>query len=175
LIVEAFSTRRPTPGNINISFQQFFHNQPSTNGEFPMRIRSISTTCFLALAAAALLAAGCSKPAGNGSGSVAQAPADDRTDDAHEEEGHDHEGEGEEDSGHNFKGRDWCAEHGVPESDCSMCNSKVAAKFKEKGDWCEEHDRADSQCFICHPEHQEKFAKLYRTKYGEDPPPVEVE
>src|SRR5262245_34593868 len=69
----------------------------------------------------------------------------------------------------------WCAEHGVPENDCALCSSKVAAEFKKKGDWCKEHDRPDSQCFICHPEHKEKFAAQYRAKYGKEPPPTEDE
>src|SRR5215217_5437588 len=45
----------------------------------------------------------------------------------------------------------WCAEHGIPEHECSMCSAKVEKKCKEKGDWCEKHDRAKSQCFICDP------------------------
>ena len=68
----------------------------------------------------------------------------------------------------------WCAEHGVPEAECSICNSKVAAKCKEKGDWCEEHQRAESQCFLCDPSRAEKFAKLYEAKFGKAPPkPIE--
>jgi len=64
----------------------------------------------------------------------------------------------------------WCAEHGVPEEDCSICSSQVAAKFKAKGDWCEEHNRAESQCFECDPSRTEKFTKLYVAKFGEQPP-----
>ena len=64
----------------------------------------------------------------------------------------------------------WCTEHGIPEEDCSMCSSKAAAKFKEKGDWCEKHSRAKSQCFICDPLRAEKYAKLYEAKFGEKPP-----
>jgi len=64
----------------------------------------------------------------------------------------------------------WCAEHGVPESECSICSSKVAAAFKAKGDWCEEHQRAESQCFLCSPSRAEKFKKLYVAKYGKEPP-----
>ena len=69
----------------------------------------------------------------------------------------------------------WCGEHGVPEGECSMCNSKVAAAFKAKGDWCDEHDRAKSQCFICYPKLQEKFAAQYRAKEGKEPPAIEEE
>ena len=69
----------------------------------------------------------------------------------------------------------WCAEHGVPEDICGQCSAKAAADCKKKGDWCEEHDRPDSQCFIHHPELKEKFAALYRTKYGKEPPALEDE
>ena len=69
----------------------------------------------------------------------------------------------------------WCAEHGVPEAECSQCNAKVAADFKKKGDWCEEHDRAKSQCFQCDPKLKEKYAALYRAKEGKEPPPSEEE
>ncbi len=64
----------------------------------------------------------------------------------------------------------WCEEHGVPEAECSMCNSKVAAAFKKKGDWCEKHDRAKSQCFLCDPSLKERYAAVYRAKYGKEPP-----
>jgi hypothetical protein len=69
----------------------------------------------------------------------------------------------------------WCAEHGIPEEECSICNMKVAEQFKKKGDWCEQHDRAESQCFICNPSLKEKFAAKYRAKYGKEPPPSEGE
>ena len=62
----------------------------------------------------------------------------------------------------------WCAEHGVPEKECSMCGA--AEKYKAKGDWCEEHNRAESQCFKCDPSRAEKFAKLYEAKFGQKPP-----
>jgi hypothetical protein len=69
----------------------------------------------------------------------------------------------------------WCREHGIPEHDCAQCDAKVASEYKKKGDWCKEHDRPESQCFICHPELKEKFAALYRTRYGKEPPPMEDE
>lgn len=69
----------------------------------------------------------------------------------------------------------WCAEHGIPEEECSMCSTKVAKACKANGDWCEKHDRAKSQCFICDPTLKEKFAAKYRAKYGKEPPPVEEE
>jgi hypothetical protein len=67
----------------------------------------------------------------------------------------------------------WCDEHGVPEAECSMCDAKAAKAFKAKGDWCKEHDRAKSQCFICEPVLREKYAALYKAKYGKEPPPPE--
>lgn len=69
----------------------------------------------------------------------------------------------------------WCAEHGIPEDDCALCNSKVAAEYKKKGDWCKEHDRPESQCFLCDPKRAEKFAAQYRAKYGKEPPPIDPE
>ena len=68
----------------------------------------------------------------------------------------------------------WCAEHGIPEEECSMCSTKAAEKFEKDDDWCKKHDRADSQCFICHPERKEFYAAKYRAKFGKEPPkPVE--
>jgi hypothetical protein len=69
----------------------------------------------------------------------------------------------------------WCAEHGMPEKECSMCQDEVAKSCKAKGDWCEKHDRAKSQCFKCDPALREKFAARYRAKYGKEPPPIEEE
>lgn len=69
----------------------------------------------------------------------------------------------------------WCAEHGVPEEECSLCSDKVAKECKARGDWCEKHDRARSQCFLCEPALKEKFAARYRAKYGKEPPPVAEE
>jgi hypothetical protein len=62
----------------------------------------------------------------------------------------------------------WCAAHGVPEEECSMCGA--AEKYKAKGDWCEEHNRAESQCFICNPDRAEKYVALYEAKFGTKPP-----
>jgi hypothetical protein len=72
-------------------------------------------------------------------------------------------------AGHSHEGW-WCSEHGVPEGECGLCNSKLAAAFQKKGDWCQEHDRPDSQCFKCHPELEAKFAAQYEAKYGKAPP-----
>lgn len=69
----------------------------------------------------------------------------------------------------------WCAEHGIPEAECSMCSAKLARECKAKGDWCDKHDRAKSQCFLCDPKLKEKYAAVYRAKYGTEPPPTEDE
>ncbi len=76
---------------------------------------------------------------------------------------------------HNYKGRDWCTEHGMPESICVQCNEKLAKGYKDKGDWCKEHEVPESQCFQCNPKLKEKFAKGYKDKFGEDPPPMEAD
>jgi hypothetical protein len=69
----------------------------------------------------------------------------------------------------------WCAEHGIPEEECSMCSAKVEKSCKAKGDWCEKHNRALSQCFICNPRRKEFYAAKYRARYGKEPPPIEDE
>ena len=66
----------------------------------------------------------------------------------------------------------WCIDHGIPEHECSMCQSKVAKECKAKGDWCDTHDRAKSQCFVCDPSLKEKFAAKYRAKFNAEPPPI---
>lgn len=86
------------------------------------------------------------------------------------EGGHDHDGdEGAE------HGEWWCDEHGVPEEECTQCDSSLAAAFKKKGDWCEKHDRPNSHCFVCKPELADKFAARYEAKYGKKPPAIEPE
>jgi hypothetical protein len=47
---------------------------------------------------------------------------------------------------------DWCAEHAVPESQCTRCNPDLIAAFKATGDWCEEHGLPESQCLKCNPD-----------------------
>ena len=46
---------------------------------------------------------------------------------------------------------DWCGEHEVPESQCTLCHPELAAAFKATGDWCEEHSLPKSQCRKCNP------------------------
>lgn len=86
----------------------------------------------------------------------------------HGEHGHSHEKGGHE------HGAWWCDEHGVPEAECALCDSKIAAAFKKKGDWCKDHDRPDSQCFLCHPEKLEEYAAKYEARYGKKPPKPEL-
>src|SRR5438045_9010484 len=100
---------------------------------------------------AAITLAGCGKTTGKAT------PAENPPANQISGEGHSHEGW-------------WCDEHGVPESVCAQCSSKLAADFKANGDWCQQHDRPESQCFICHPELEGKFADQYEAKYGKKPP-----
>ena len=125
-----------------------------------MRFKFWQVGSLLSLAAFAVVLSGCSQ-ADNKSGQtkekdtkgkVAEAKHDDK--------------KGDTKAGHDW----WCDEHGVPEAECSMCNAKVAAELKKKGDWCEKHDRAKSQCFICDPKLKDKYAAVYRAKYGKEPP-----
>ena len=118
--------------------------------------------------------AGCGQPSASPSKATANSEHQDRTghvdgDEHHDGDGHDHA------KGEHTHGEWWCAEHGVPEEVCALCDSKLAADFQKKGDWCKEHDRPDSQCFICHPELETKFAAQYEAKYGKKPPKPHVE
>jgi hypothetical protein len=103
-----------------------------------------------------------------GCGPAAEAPTSDNaatTETGGDEHGNQHAGDA-----HSEHGGWWCGEHGVPESECGLCDSKLAAEFQRKGDWCDEHARPDSQCFECHPELEARFAARYEAKYGEAPP-----
>jgi hypothetical protein len=63
----------------------------------------------------------------------------------------------------------WCREHGIPEHECLMC-LHGEDEMKKKGDWCETHEYVKSQCFACNPKLRERYAALYRDKYGKEPP-----
>ena len=118
-----------------------------------MRISSINRLSTLALITSlAILTIGCGKKADDAGAGDEQTQTS-----AASDEGDDHSGW-------------WCAEHGVPEEDCSLCSADAAARFKEKGDWCEQHNRAESQCFECDASRADKFAKLYEAKFGHAPP-----
>ena len=58
------------------------------------------------------------------------------------------------------RSKGWCAEHGVPESVCTRCNSSLVAKFKKGQDWCAEHGLPESQCTNCNPAAREQWAAL---------------
>lgn len=67
---------------------------------------------------------------------------------------------------HKTEVADWCPEHGVPESICTRCNTKLVAEFQAKGDWCKAHELPESQCFTCHPDLKAKFAAMAPKKGG---------
>jgi len=46
---------------------------------------------------------------------------------------------------------DWCAEHGVPESQDTRCDKSLIPAFKAVGDWDEKHGLPKSQCKKCNP------------------------
>ena len=46
---------------------------------------------------------------------------------------------------------DWCAEHNVPESQCSRCDKSLIPVFKATGDWCDKHGLPKSQDLKCNP------------------------
>lgn len=62
------------------------------------------------------------------------------------------------DAGHAAEGvkpgshEDWCTEHAVPESQCTLCNPSLTAAFKATSDWCDEHGLPESHCLKCNPE-----------------------
>jgi thiol-disulfide isomerase/thioredoxin len=43
-------------------------------------------------------------------------------------------------------------DHRVPADVCTRHNPHLVAKFKKVGDWCAEHGVPESQCFECHPD-----------------------
>ncbi len=45
--------------------------------------------------------------------------------------------------------KDWCAEHKVPESKCTICHPELIAKFRQSGDWCAAHGLPESVCPKC--------------------------
>lgn len=42
--------------------------------------------------------------------------------------------------------------HKLPQEVCTRCNPPLQAKFKLSKDWCPEHGVPESQCFECHPD-----------------------
>ncbi|HXF49576.1 MAG TPA: efflux RND transporter periplasmic adaptor subunit [Verrucomicrobiae bacterium] len=57
---------------------------------------------------------------------------------------------------------DWCAEHRVPESECTKCHPQLMETFKAKNDWCAEHALPESHCRLCNPD----------LKFPQEPPPA---
>lgn len=46
---------------------------------------------------------------------------------------------------------DWCGEHALPESQCTLCNADLVPAFKASGDWCADHGVPKSHCRKCDP------------------------
>jgi cobalt-zinc-cadmium efflux system membrane fusion protein len=46
---------------------------------------------------------------------------------------------------------DWCAEHRYPESECTVCQPELIAKFKADGNWCSIHNAPETNCRPCNP------------------------
>jgi cobalt-zinc-cadmium efflux system membrane fusion protein len=46
---------------------------------------------------------------------------------------------------------DWCAEHRYPESECTVCQPELIAKFQADGNWCAVHNAPESNCRQCNP------------------------
>ena len=46
---------------------------------------------------------------------------------------------------------DWCAEHGVPETQCTRCDPSLIPAFQAANDWDAEHGLPMSQCLIHDP------------------------
>lgn len=47
---------------------------------------------------------------------------------------------------------DWCAEHSVPESECTQCNPSLIDQYKASNDWCAGHSLPESHCRLCNPD-----------------------
>ena len=66
---------------------------------------------------------------------------------------------------------DWCAEHRVPESECTLCHAELVETFKAKGDWCAGHGFPESHCRLCNPDikfPQEEILKTPTEQPSED-------
>lgn len=47
---------------------------------------------------------------------------------------------------------DWCVDHSVPESACTLCHPDLISAYQAKNDWCVEHRLPESIDRLCHPE-----------------------
>jgi cobalt-zinc-cadmium efflux system membrane fusion protein len=66
---------------------------------------------------------------------------------------------------------DWCVEHRVPESECTLCHPELVETFKAKGDWCAGHGLPESHCRLCNPDlkfPQEEILRSSMVQPGED-------
>jgi len=66
---------------------------------------------------------------------------------------------------------DWCAEHSVPESECTKCNPSLVESFKVSGDWCAGHSLPESHCRLCNPDlvfPQEELLKAQKPEIRND-------
>lgn len=100
---------------------------------------------LISLALALTLSAGCSKDDPRPAATTTQPPATGAK--ATAAPGAGHAPAGVKPGSH----EDWCAEHGVPESQCTRCNPDLIPAFKATKDWCPEHGLPESQCKICNP------------------------
>jgi len=79
---------------------------------------------------------------------------DDITTESDPHAGHDHppgQHLGEEQITTSASELDWCAEHSVPESECTFCNPELVDQFRQTGDWCGGHGLPESHCRLCNP------------------------
>ena len=58
---------------------------------------------------------------------------------------------GAEEAGRQGDPSDWCTGHGLPESQCTLCNPSLIAQYRASGDWCPEHGFPESVCPQCNP------------------------
>ena len=66
-------------------------------------------------------------------------------------EGHGHGSPSVEATSSDAVAADWCAEHWVPESECTICHPALVEEFKARSNWCGEHNLPESHCRQCNP------------------------
>lgn len=76
--------------------------------------------------------------------------SEDHAADDHAEEGDDHAGHDHGDEGGDHA--DWCVEHGLPESACTVCDPSLVEEYQAAGDWCAGHGFPESVCPTCNPQ-----------------------
>jgi len=70
---------------------------------------------------------------------------------AAESDTHAGHGRGSEAEAHSTELADWCAEHRVPESECTLCNPGLAETFKASGQLVRRTQSPESHCRRCDP------------------------